>query len=327
MKLRHFLIHLCTAFTWLATPMIGSAQDFPSRTIRIIVPSTPGGQPDLISRILAEDVSKTIGQPVVVENIPGAGGVAAMATVLAAPADGHILFTGDAAHWAINPALRPKQPNDFLKKFLPIRATHTSSLMLVVDAALPINNLEEFLKLVRSKPGDLTYGSAGVGSIHHLTMEAFTAALGLNIRHIPFKSPSQALPAIASGNVTMMFSAISAVTPFLQTNKVKVLAVSTKNRSRLVPQLPAIAEFGVPDFDHAGGAAILVRVGTPVAVINKLASAFDKAYASPDVISRLNAAKIDYIAQSTPEAAMEQIKSDITRWAAVVKRSGAVAAD
>jgi tripartite-type tricarboxylate transporter receptor subunit TctC len=315
------------AFAAAAACASALAQDYPNRPVRVIVPYTTGGQPDIHGRILTPSLGNLLGQSFVLENIPGAGGVAAASAVMSAPADGHAIFLGDSAHWAINPALRPKQPNEFVKNFTPVRMIHTTSVALVVNAAMPVANLKDFLSLVKGKPDTYTYGSAGIGSIGHLTMEAFKAVFGLSILHVPFKSSGQALPAIVGGDVNMIFSGLPAVTGFAKAERVKILGVSTMNRTRLAPNVPSISEFGFPDFDYAGGGAFLVRTGTPRPVIDKLVAALDKTYTLPDVIARLNANNIEFLPQATPESTMATIRADIPRWAAAVKASGATATD
>ena len=305
----------------------GFSQEYPSRPVRFIIIAAPGGQPDLLARILAPNLTQLLGQPFIVENLPGAGGIAAMNAVMAAPADGHVLLISDSSLWAINPALRPKQPNDFLKNFLPVRMTHTTSVALVVSSTMQVNTLQEFLAIVKSRPGAFSYASAGIGSIHHLTMEAFKGSFGLDIVHVPYKSSGQALPPIVSGELAMMFAGLPSLTPFVNAGRLKVLAVSTKARTRLAPNLPTIAESGAPDFDYAGGGAVLVKTGTPRSIIDRLVVTFDKTYATPEVITRLNANNMEYIAQSTPEHALEIIRADGPRWAAAVKLAGSGATE
>jgi tripartite-type tricarboxylate transporter receptor subunit TctC len=300
-----------------------SAQDFPSKQVRIVVPYATGGQPDVHGRILSQALAAELGQAVIVENIPGAGGVSAVSAVMSAPADGHTIFLGDAAFWAINPALKPRQPNDFIKNFAPVRMVHVTAVALVVNPSMQVNTLQEFLTLVKSKPGVYSYASAGVGSIGHLTMEAFKTAHGVDILHVPYKSSGQALPAIISGEVNMIFSGLPAVASFIKAGRLKVLAVSTKTRTRLAPDVPSVAEISAPDFNLVSGGGLLVRTGTPRAIIDRIAAAVDRAYTRPEVISRLNNAQIEFIPTATPDAMAEQMRGDIQRWSAAVKASGA----
>jgi len=319
--LRALVLSTCAALTCMSG--VARAQDYPTKPVRLVVPYATGGQPDVHGRILAQALGTELGQSFIVENIPGAGGVQAVNNVLAAPADGYAIFLGDAAFWAINPALKPKQSNDFIKNFAPVRMIHVTSVALVINNAVPANTLQEFLALVKSKPGVYSYASAGVGSISHLTMEAFKAAHGLNILHVPYKSSGQALPAIVGGEVPIIFSGLPAVSSFVKAGRLKVLAVSTRNRTKLAPDVPAVAEIGAADFNLQSGGALLVKTGTARAIIERLARAVDKAYTQPEAISRLNAASIEFVPSSTPEALAEQIRVDIQRWTAAVKASGA----
>jgi len=311
------------AILLLAAAGLAVAQEFPTKPIRVIIPTAPGGQPDAVSRILTEPMTKILGQPFVVDNIAGSGGVAAIATAQAAPADGHTIFVADAAHWAISQALRPKQATDFLKIFTPIRQTHQTSIVLVVNNSLNVNNLQELVALIKANQGKFNYGSAGIGSVHHLTMEAFKNAFGLEIVHVPYKSSSLALPAIVSGELQMMFAGLASITPFVKTNRVKVIALANKKRTPLAGNITPVAESGAPDFDFGSAAAMFVRVGTPPAVIAKLAAAFDKAYAIPEVTARMTANNIEFVAQSSPESTLEMVRADIPRWAAAAKFAGA----
>ena len=302
------------------------AQDYPAKPVRIVVPYATGGQPDVHGRILSQALTTELGQSFVVENVPGAGGVQAVNQVQAAPADGYQLFLGDAAFWAINPALRPRQPNEFVRNFAPVRMIHVTSVALVINAQLPANDFREFLALMKARPGAYSYASAGVGSISHLVMEAFKVAHGVNILHVPYKSSGQALPAIVSGEVNMIFSGLPAVTAFVKSGRLKVLAMSTRARTRLAPEVPTVSEAGgAPDFNLGSGGALLVKTGTTRTVIDKLVAAIDRAYATPEVVNRLNGASIEFIARATPEGLAEQIRNDIQIWNAAVKAAGATA--
>ncbi len=302
---------------------LGLAQDFPNRPVKIIVPYAAGGQPDTLARVLAQSLSIQWNQPVIVENIPGAGAVSAVTALMNAPADGHTLFTADAGHWAINPALRRRQTYDFLRDFTAVRVTHNTSLVLVVNSSLGVSTWQELINLLKSKPGVYSYGTSGIGSVHHLAMEMFKSAFGVDILHVPFKSTSQSFPAALSGQISMALTALGSVSQYTKDPRVKIIGVTTKNRTKLAPHLQALSELGQPDFDYGGGGAMIVRNGTPRAIVDKLAVALDKAFATPEVVQRMNATEIEFVPVSTPEAALERIRGDIPRYLNAVKVANA----
>ena len=306
----------------LAAPAF--AQDLPAnKPIRVIIPTAPGGQPDIISRMVSDPWSRLLGQPVVVENIAGSGGVAAIQTVQAAPPDGTMIFVGDAAHWAISPALRPKQATDFLKIFTPIRQTHQTSIVLVVNNNLPVTNVKELIAYMKANPGKLNYGSAGVGSVHHLTSEAFKHYFGVDAVHVPYKTSAQALTPLQAGELGMLFSGLATVTSFVKAGRVRLIAMSNRARTPLMPELVPIAESTNTDFDYGSAAAMFVRVDTPAPIVQKLWAALDKAFQMPDIQQKLTQQNIEFIKTSTPASTLEMVKADIPRWANAAKWAGA----
>lgn len=301
-----------------------AAQEYPSRTVRVIIPTSPGGQPDVISRIVSEPLSRLLGQPVVVENIAGSGGVAAIQTVQSAAADGHTMFVADAAHWAISPALRPKVATDFLKIFTPVRQTHQTSIVLVVNNNLPVNNVRELVAYMKANPGKMNYGSAGVGSVHHLTSEAFKHYFGVEAVHVPYKTSALAITPLMAGELGMLFSGLATVSAHVKSNRIRLIGLANKRRTPLMPDIVPISEtLGQPEFDYGSAAAMVVRVGTPAAFIAKLADNINRVFAMPDVQQRLTNNNIEFIPVSTPESTLEMIRADIPRWANAAKWAGA----
>jgi tripartite-type tricarboxylate transporter receptor subunit TctC len=302
----------------LASAGLVHAQDFPSRALRIIVPYAAGGQPDTLARALSPSLIQQFNQPVIIDNIPGSGAVAAMTAVQQAVADGHTLFTADAGHWAISPALRRRQ-NDFLRDFIPVRQTHVTALVLVAHSSVGAATWQELFAVMKAAPGKFSYGSSGIGSVHHLAFEMVKSTWGVDALHVPFKSTSQAFPAVLAGQVSMTLTALGAVKGFMNDPRVKVIGVTSKKRTRLAPNLPSVSELGHPEFDYGSGGAMMVKVGTPRPLVERLNAALNRAFNSPELVQRLNAIEIEFIAQGTPEEALEMIKADIPRYVNAVK--------
>ncbi|MGH8700889.1 MAG: Bug family tripartite tricarboxylate transporter substrate binding protein, partial [Burkholderiales bacterium] len=259
------------------------AQEFPVRPIRMVVPYAAGGLPDTMTRLAAVKITEILGQQVVVDNRPGAGGIGACELVAKSTPDGYTLLIADVAQTAINPALYSKLPYDTLLDFAPVSLMGTSAQFLTANAAVPANSLAELIKLVRSKPGQLSYGSGGIGSVHHLSMEALKTPLGLNIVHVPYKGNGVAIPAMIGGEVALVFSALPAIEGHLKSGRVKLLAVNTQKRSPQAPNVPTVGEVtGIKDYDYPPAIGVLAPAKTPKAVINRLAAAISKAVQHPD---------------------------------------------
>jgi tripartite-type tricarboxylate transporter receptor subunit TctC len=249
-----------------------------------------------------------------------------MSTALNAPADGYTIAYSDSGHWAINSALNPKLSYDPEKDFVPIGLFgETTGLFIAVTDRIPAKTLPELIALAKEKPGALTYGSAGVGSIHHLIMEDFKANTKLDILHIPYKGSTQTLPALLSGEVSMAIASLGSVSNYVEQGKVRLLAVSTKKRSPLALDVPTIAELAVPDFDHAGAEGLVARTGTPQEVIDKLSAALAKTVVLPEVHARFIAFGLVPLTDTSPKSMGEIMRADREKYARVVKLSGITA--
>jgi tripartite-type tricarboxylate transporter receptor subunit TctC len=314
------------ALVAMAFYVAANAQDYPNRAVKIIVPFAPGGQPDIAVRVLAQQFSLQLGQPFLVENIPGASGIAALNAFLKTPPDGYTLSYGDAGHWAINKALNPDLPFDPQRDLAPIGLYgETTGLFLVVTESMPARTLQELVALVKSRPGGFSYASAGVGSIHHLIMEDFKASLGLDILHVPYKGSAQAVPALVGGQVSMAIASLAAVSPYAKDGRVRILGVSTKKRSSMAPNVPPMAEAGIPDFDHTDAVGLAARAGTARAIIDKLSAALAKTVAMPEVVARFAAVGLEPAGDTTPDGLAERIRQNQLKYARVVKISRATA--
>ena len=281
---------LAAGFT---APLIANAQAaYPTRTIKFVVPYSAGGLPDTVARILAQRLGEKLGQSVVVDNKPGANGVVAAQALASSPADGYTFLVTDGSMFSINPAIYKNLSYDFKRDFMPVALAARAPLYLAVHPKTGVNSVQEFVAKAKAKPGTLNYGSSGIGSSHHLTMEAMKAALGIDVQHVPFKGSSQSVPALIGGQVDVAFSALPSLVGFVKDNRVKLLATNGGRRSPMEPDVPAIAEI-VPGFDFAVIVGVLAATGTPQAAIDRISSEIDKINKSPEMVQILANAGIE----------------------------------
>ena len=299
----------------LALPVTGAAHadDYPSRPIRLIVPYAPGGGADAIGRIVAKRVSETIGQPIVIENRGGAGSILGTEAVKNADPDGYTLLVGQSGPISINPAVYKNLRYDPVKDFAPVTMTTAYPYILVVNAKLPVNNLQEFVTLARSKPGEFNYGTTGVGAANHLVSELLSSRAGLKMTHIPYRGTALAVGDLLAGQVTMVFADAVSAMPHVQAGTLRALAVSSKNRAAIAPDIPTIAESGYPGFDAIGWHGILAPARTPPAIIGRLNSEIVKALKDPATKSLLETQAMQLVGNS-PEEFAAFIKQDIALW-------------
>lgn len=298
------------------------AQEYPQRSVRLVLPFSAGGLPDTMTRIVTPRLTETFSQPFIIENRPGAGGIAASELVVKSPADGYTLLVVDVGQTAINPALYAKLPYDPLKDFAPLSIIGTSAQFLVAHASVPAATLKDLIALAKARPGQLNYGSGGNGSLHHLSMEAFKAPLGLNILHVPYKGTAQSVPAMLTGEVALVFSALPSIAGHLKTGRVKLLAVNTARRSSQAPAVPTIAEVtGIADYDYPPQIGVVAPAGTPAPIVNRLSAAIAKSVQHAETRQRFAVLGIDAVG-NTPEQYAAQIRSDIVKYAKAVKVSG-----
>ena len=318
------LLFRCVA-TLLLLGMSGAlwAQNWPTKPIRMIIAFPPGGPTDLVSRVLAQRLSEQLGQQVIVDNKPGAGGnIAAELSAKAAP-DGYTVFYNTSAI-VIGPALYGKVNYDPLKDFAPVALTASVPLVLVVNPQLPARSVKEFLDLAKSRAGALNYSSSGTGTITHLASAMMSTQMGLQTQHIPYKGSAPGLVDLVAGQTQFMIDTMNTVLPYARDNRLRGLAVTGSKRSALMPELPTLAESGMPGFEAAAWQGIVVPTGTPADIIQKLNVEVNKALAHPDVRSRLAAQGADILGGSPAEYAA-YLRTEIPRWAKAVKDSGAKA--
>ncbi|MEO6016956.1 MAG: tripartite tricarboxylate transporter substrate binding protein [Polaromonas sp.] len=267
---------------------------YPNRPIRFVVPYSAGGLPDTVARIFAQRLGDRLGQAVVVDNKPGANGVVAAQSLASSPKDGYTFLVTDGSMFSINPAIYKNLGYDYKKDFMPVSLAARAPLYMAVNPKVPANTLQEFIALAKAKPGTLNYGSSGVGSTHHLTMEAMKAALGLQITHVPFKGTGQSVPALIGAQVDVLFSALPSLAGFVKTGQVKLLANNAAQRSSQEPGVPAIAEI-IPGFDFAPIVGVLAATGTPAGAIERISAEMAQIAKTPEVIQTLNNAGIEPI--------------------------------
>jgi len=297
------------------------AQNYPSRPVKIIVPFAAGGPADVYARVLADKLSRTMGQPFVVEDMPGGGSIVGTAAVQNSPPDGYTLLMMSNTH-TVNESLIKKKPFELMRDFVPVAPVNYSDLVLVVHPSVPAKTLKEFIALAKAKPGELNYASSGPGTPYHMAGELFKAMAGVNIVHIPYKGSSGARTDILGGQVQMMFDAITTMAPNVEAGKVRALGTSGKERSSVLPNVPTISEAGVPGYEATIWLGIMAPKGTPRPVIERLNTEIRKAVNAPDL-------KADWAKQGavgmdmSPEEFDKYLRQDIEKWARIVKISGA----
>lgn len=298
---RHLLLTALLAAAAWAAPVAASAQGaYPNKSIRFIVPYSPGGFPDTVARVYAQRLGDRVGQSVVVDNRPGANGVVAAQALASAPKDGYTFLVTDGSMFSINPAIYKSLGYDYKRDFMPVSLAARAPLYLAVNPKVPVNNFQELVALARAKPGTLNYGSSGIGSTHHLTMEALKVALGLQITHVPFKGTGQSVPALIGGQVEILWSALPSLAGFVKTGQVKLVANNASQRSQQEPNVPTIAEV-LPGFDFAPIVGVLAASGTPASVIERISTEMALIAKMPEVIQTFNNAGVDPIGSGPAE--------------------------
>jgi tripartite-type tricarboxylate transporter receptor subunit TctC len=304
----------------LGLPVARAQQDFPNKPLHIIAPYPPGGTTDLFARIIGESLQRAWGQPVVVENRPGSSGMIGASMVARARGDGYTLLIGSQALYSVNPFLYEKVPYDPVKDFTPVSLVARLPSFFVVPAALPVNNLREFIQYVKDRPGQVAYGSAGSGTAQHIYFELFKLQTGLDLLHVPYKGSVPAVTDLIGGRVQAMMDFGPSVLTFVRAGKLKALAVSTKERSRALPDVPSMDEAGVPGFDNATWFAIHGPAGIPAPILNKLSTEIRNAVRSQEVRVRFEAQGIDAVGTAPEELAARQ-RADAVKYADVIKRA------
>jgi tripartite-type tricarboxylate transporter receptor subunit TctC len=297
------------------------AADYPAKPVRLVVPQPPGGGADIVARMLAQRLGAGLKQEVVVDNRGGAGGIVGTELVAHTPADGYTLLLGYTGSLTINPNIYKQLPYRPLEDFDPVSVAVASPFLMVVHPTLRVASVAELVAVAKKRPAPLNYSSPGNGSLHQLSMEWFKSALGLNLTHVPYKG-SQSINAAIAGEVSLTFASVVSTLPHVKSGRVVAIAITSKDRFRLLPEVPTIAESGVPGFEATNWFGILAPHGTPRPVIATLNSLIAGSVKSIDMKERLLNDGADPIG-STPEEFTALIKTELARWARVIKISGA----
>ena len=313
---------LLHAFAALALAGAAHAQTYPTKPVRIVVTISPGSSADLLARSLGEQLSKTMDQPFIVENRPGAGGNVAGAYVAKAAPDGYTLMMATISSHGINPALYRKMPYDALNDFVPIALVASSANVLVAGPDVPVSSVKELIAYLKAKPGEYNFASAGNGTSHHLSAELFNALAGLETRHVPYKGSPEAVSAVLRGEVTFMFPNAPNAVGLAKGGKLKLLAVTTPQRVSWLPEVPTVAESGLPGFDVVAWFGLVAPRGTPEPIVQRLNAQVVKALSLPSVRASLEKQFFDPEG-GTPSAFGKFMRSEIEKWTQVVKTAGA----
>lgn len=298
------------------------AQAWPSKPIRYIVPFAPGGTTDILARTVGDKLAIALGQPVVIENKPGAGGgVGAEITAKSAP-DGYTIMGGTISTHAINASLYKSLPYDPIRDFAPIVLIARVPNMLVVHPDIPAKNVSELIALLRANPGKYTFASSGNGTSQHLSGELFKSMAGAEMQHVPYKGSPPALQDVMGGQVSMTFDNITTAWPLAKGGKLRALAVTTAKRSAIAPDVPTLAEAGLPGFEVGSWQGVFAPAGTPPDIVKRLNAEIVKILNTPDVRDKLAALGAEVVGNS-PEEFATMVKAEVGKWADVVKKSGA----
>lgn len=300
-----------------------NAQNYPSKPVTIVVPFSPGGATDIMSRTLAERLKARLGQPVIVENKPGAGTMIASEHVAKAVPDGHTVLLA-ASSLGIAPALYSKVNYDPIKDFTPISLVASVVHVLSVHPSVPAKNVGELVNWAKANPSKANYGSVGAGTSTHLESELFNTMAGTKMEHVPYKGSAPALLDLVGGNINVMFDAYASSKPFINDNKIRLLAVTTAQRSKLLPHVPTVAESGLPGYEAMPWLGFVAPAHTPAAVVNKFHSELVEVLKEPAVQEKFQSLGLEIIGNKPAEFSAF-LKNDIVKWAKVVKDSGAKA--
>ena len=320
MNSRHSLAVLAAVAALLLAADEASAQSYPTRSIRLVAPSTPGDAPDVIARLVAERLSTALGQQVVVENRPGAGGVVGSEVVAKAPPDGYTLIMGNAGSHGINAAVYSSLPYNILKDFAPVSQIAIAPNIFVVNPELPVRTIPEFIAYAKARPGKLSYASGGNGSSSHMSMELLKSMAGIDVVHVPYKGSTPALTDVIGGQVAVMSVNMPPAVPHVKAGKLRALAVTTRTRTPSLPDLPTVGET-LPGYETVAWFGVLAPTGTPKEIVNRLATELGRIARSPDMRERLAGMGAEPVG-GTPDEFAAVMARDIAKWTTLAKSVG-----
>lgn len=316
MKRSTFLL----AIAALATAPAWADPTYPNKPIRIIVPFTPGGSPDVLARTIGQKITESTGSPVVIENVPGAGGTIGADRVAKATADGYTLLMGHVGTLAVAPAVYPNLPYDPIKSFAPVAWVAKVPNVLAVHPSMPANNVAELVKYLKANPGKVNYGSGGNGSAAHLAMEYFKLSTQTFVVHVPYRGTAPSVTDAVAGQIQMVFTGAPALVPMVKTGKLRAIAVSSPKRLDLLPDVPTLAESGVKGlegFEADQWYGLVAPAGTPAAIVQKLNQVVNANLSAPEVVTRLKSEGAT-ATPASPDAFGQLIQREIKRWRPVV---------
>ena len=318
---RCVIIGIAALTTFVAGPAFAQATPWPSKPITYVVPFAAGGTTDILARLIGEKLSKALGQPIIVENRPGAGGNIGSDFVARAVPDGYTILGGTISSHAINVSLYAKMPYDPEKNFAPITLIGSLANVLAVNADSPIRTVQELIAEAKAKPGALTFASSGAGTSQHLAGELFKRLAGVEITHIPYKGSAPALQDLIGGHVSMVFDNVVAVAALIKSGKVRPLGVTSLKRVQAFPDVPTIAESGLPDYEVVSWQGIFAPAGTPPDIVKRLNEEIVRILRMPDVVERMDTLGLEPVGNTPDEFAKFQ-RAEIVKWAKVVKEAG-----
>ena len=316
---------LLYAICCVAAPQVNAADTpFPSKPVRIIVPFAAGGPTDIVARTVGQQLTLAYGQPVVIDNRPGAGGVVGADLAAKSAPDGYTLLLCSTGAMAINPGLLPSMPYDPVRDLEPITLVVTIPYLLLVNPSYPAQSVKELLAIARSKPGQLNYGSAGNGTTSHLAMELFRSMANIQVTHVPYKGSAPAATDLVGGQLQLLFDAPPSSLPFVRSGRLRAIGISTMRRTPLLPDMPTINEAGVPGYEVLTWSGICAPAGTSRAVITRLNEAIVKGVTSRETRERFAALGADVVANS-PAEYRQFILAELAKWSRVIRDAGVVA--
>jgi len=305
----------------LCLALDAAAQTYPAKPVRFIVPFPPGGSADILARAIGQKAGDGLGQQLVVENRPGAGTAIGTEALAKSAPDGYAIMIGTVSSHAINPALNPKLPFDPVKDFTPVSLVASIPFAMIVHPSVPAKSVQEFVALARAKPGTLNYSSAGNGTSNHLAGELLRSMTGIDVVHIPYKGSAPALNDLLAGQISLMFDLVLTAAPHVKSGAARGLAVTGAQRSSVLPDLPTVAESGLPGYEVSAWFGIFAPAGIPQPVVQRLNAEFVKALQQPDLRERLASQGAEPLT-STPEEFAAYLRAEIDKWAKVVKAAG-----
>ena len=306
---------------WMAGAATAHAQGYPTKPIRFVVGFTAGGASDITSRIIGQKLTEHLGQPVIIDNRAGASGTIAGGIVAKAPADGYTLLSGATSILAINPAIYAKLDYDPLRDFVPVSQTASMPQLLVVHPSVKATTLKELIALAKAKPGELNYSSSGTGSSSHLAMELLKYMTGINVVHVPFKGSGQAMPNLLAGQVQLVFDPMPSSLPHVKSGRLRAIAISTATRSPAVPELPTVAESGVPGYESSLWYGVLLPAHTAPAIVARLNQTINAILRETDVGERFAGLGADPRGGTSAEF-RQYIRAEVIKWGKVIKAIG-----